>query len=70
MRISATTVGVFTLGLAVGAMAAPWLPGLRSGSHGQSLTALIAELEADLGPEPVQAAVARARMRLDAAGYY
>jgi hypothetical protein len=71
MQISvATVVGVFALGLAAGGLAAPWLPGLGSGRAERSMTTLIEELEADFGPERVQAAVTRARQRLDSGGLY
>jgi hypothetical protein len=70
MQISATVVGVFTLGLAIGALAAPWLPGVCSGSEDRHAEALIEELEADFGPERVQEAAERARLRLDEAGHY
>ncbi|MGQ0567705.1 MAG: hypothetical protein ACT4OK_21935 [Gemmobacter sp.] len=70
MPVGATIVGVFTLGLIIGAVAAPWLPGTESGREGRHMTTLIEELEADFGPERVQAAVLRARMRQDAGGHY
>jgi len=70
MQISATVVGAFTLGLAIGALAAPWLPGIGSGNENRHTKALIEALEADFGLERVQEAVERARMRLDAAGHY
>jgi hypothetical protein len=70
MPIGATITGVFTLGLIIGALAAPWLPRTESDQMDDHMTTLIEELEADFGPERVRAAVLRARMRQSEAGLY
>lgn len=66
----ATKVGIFALGLALGALAAPLLPGSGHADSARRVMMLIEELEADLGADRVRAAVVRADERLGAAGLY
>lgn len=67
---TATRVGIFTLGLAAGALAAPFLPGLGSGADERRQAILLQELEADFGPERVRLALIRAEERLGSDGHY
>jgi hypothetical protein len=65
-----TLVGVFTLGLALGALGAPWLPGWGKSDEARRLAILIEELEAEVGADRIKAAVARVDERMEAAGLY
>lgn len=67
---TATKVGLFTLGLALGALGGPWLPGSGQSGDARRLAMVIEELEADLGADRVRAAVSRADDRIGAAGLY
>lgn len=67
---SATVVGVFTLGLAAGALSAPFLPGVGTQAEDPKLELVLEDLEAEFGQERVNAALIRAEERLDAAGLY